>query len=84
MFVALKESGCRPDAVSKPNRNGTIDYGLFQINGENLTLEDNVRRAKEKYDAGRVGVSNWSAWFSVCTPGNNPQPKYPNVIKKCK
>jgi soluble lytic murein transglycosylase-like protein len=34
--IALHESGGRPEAVSPPNRNGTIDIGLMQINSANL------------------------------------------------
>lgn len=30
--VAFAESGFKADAVSKPNRNGSRDYGLWQIN----------------------------------------------------
>jgi hypothetical protein len=79
LFIASKESGCRMDAVSS-----TADYCIFQINREPLTAKNIdlcVRRAWEKYAGGRVGNNNWSAWYSVCTPGNNPQPKYQNI--KC-
>jgi hypothetical protein len=79
LFVASKESGCRMEAVSK-----TADYCLFQINKEPATGKDVelcVRRAWEKFVGGRVGSNNWSAWYAVCSPGNNPQPKYSGI--KC-
>lgn len=34
--IAMKESGLRAGVVSKPNRNGTRDYGLMQHNGRYL------------------------------------------------
>lgn len=36
LAVAQQESSFNPNAVSKPNANGTVDYGLFQINSSNL------------------------------------------------
>jgi transglycosylase-like protein with SLT domain len=36
LAVAQQESSFNPNAVSKPNSNGTVDYGLFQINSSNL------------------------------------------------
>lgn len=79
IFVATKESGCNMAAVSR-----TQDYCIFQINREPATGKDLdlcVRRAWEKFTGGRVGSNNWSAWYAVCTPGNDPQPKYSNL--KC-
>lgn len=84
LFVAKMESGCIADRVSEPNRDGTRDFCLFQINREKLTaqsLDVCVRRAFEKYTAGRVGEKNWSAFYAVCDV--NAQPKYPKVIKNC-
>lgn len=83
LFVASKESGCVADRISEKNSNGTRDFCLFQINQEKLTaqsLDVCVRRAFEKYTAGRVGVKNWSAWYAVCDV--NTKPIYPN-IKNC-
>lgn len=34
--IAMKESGLRAGVVSRPNRNGTRDYGLMQHNGRHL------------------------------------------------
>lgn len=94
LFVASKESGCIADRISPKNKNGTKDYCLLQINQEPLaaqSLDVCVRRAWEKYQAGRVGEKNWSAWFAVCLKENTkenprpyPVPKYPSVIKNCK
>lgn len=94
LFVASKESGCIADRISPKNTNGSRDYCLLQINREPLaaqSLEVCVRRAFEKYQAGRVGEKNWSAWFAVCLKENTkenprpyPVPKYPKVIKNCK
>jgi hypothetical protein len=79
LFVAERESGCRMEAVSR-----TQDYCIFQINREPATANDVdlcVRRAYEKFVGGRVGSNNFSAWYAVCTSGNNPQPKYEGI--KC-
>lgn len=84
LFVAKMESGCVADRISEPNKDGTRDFCLFQINREKLTaqsLDVCVRRAFEKYRDGRVGVKNWSAFYAVCDV--NAQPKYPKVIKNC-
>jgi hypothetical protein len=36
--LAMCESSLNPTAVSKPNRNGTVDYGLFQFNSKHAPL----------------------------------------------
>lgn len=36
LAVAQKESSFNPSAVSPKNSNGTVDYGLFQLNSSNL------------------------------------------------
>lgn len=80
--VLSHENGSlNPNAIGGPNKNGTYDYGCFQINGEKEALDPVVSatRAYDKYKGGRVGANNWSAWYAVCTPGNNPQPKYAGV-----
>ena len=77
LFVMKKESGCNPNAVSPTN-----DHGLFQIHGEKIyDPAQNTARAYQKYEGGRVGANNFSAWYAVCSPGNNPQPKYAGI--KC-
>jgi len=66
--VARCESGMQ-DKESKPNKNGTKDYGQLQINSlwlevygltpaQLLDTETNIATAKKIYD--RTG--NWSAW----------------------
>lgn len=79
LIVAFKESGCRMQAVSS-----TKDYCAFQIHKEPATLTSIdlcVLRAYQKFVGGRVGSNNFSAWYAVCTPGNNPQPKIKGI--KC-
>ncbi len=74
-LTMMKESGCDPNKVSRTN-----DYGLFQLH--NLDVRDpaqNVAIGYQKYHGGRVGEDNFSAWFAVCTKGNNPQPKYEGI-----
>jgi type II secretory pathway pseudopilin PulG len=75
MLVMSKESGCRANAVSRTN-----DHGLFQLHNQAVyDPAQNIAIAYAKYAGGRVGANNWSAWYAVCTPGNNPQPKYAGV-----
>lgn len=84
LFVAKMEGGCIADRVSPPNSDGSKDYCTFQINKEKLaaqSLDVCVRRAFEKYTAGRVGVKNWSAFYAVCDV--EAKPIYPKVIKNC-
>lgn len=64
MAVARAESGWNPRAVGGPNRNGTYDYGLFQINqihnptpAEKTDGAANARRAFQIYRS-----SGWKAW----------------------
>lgn len=66
--IALAESGGNPNAVNRANRNGSTDYGLFQINTVHGSLlasgswnnpVDNARMALKVYqDAG----SKWTPW----------------------
>jgi len=37
LAIAQQESSFNPNAVSQPNKNGTVDYGLMQINSSNLS-----------------------------------------------
>lgn len=62
--VALAESGGRSDAVSPPNRNGTVDYGLWQVNSVHgydpkslLVPTQNATAAHAVYRA-----QGWKAW----------------------
>ncbi|MDQ3816096.1 MAG: hypothetical protein M3362_00210 [Acidobacteriota bacterium] len=68
LAISQAENGSRKcDRASKPNKNGTIDYGVFQINSVHLKkgwklseLKDcykNVDYAYEIYKA-----SGWNPW----------------------
>lgn len=59
IWMARCESGLRKDAINTKNRNGSVDYGVFQINsvhikrhGDEFTKDwrENVRVAKKIYD----------------------------------
>lgn len=77
MLVMKYESGCNPSKDSSTN-----DHGLFQLHNQDVhDPAENVKIAYGKYVGGRVGANNWSAWYAVCTTGNNPQPKYDGI--KC-
>ena len=79
LFVASKESNCNQSAVSKTN-----DHCIFQIHNEPDTGKDInlcVKRAFDKYKSGRIGVNNFSAWYSVCGIGSNPIQKFEGI--KC-
>lgn len=69
--VALAESGGNERAVSKPNANGTIDRGAWQINsvhtailktGDPLVLADNARMAYAVWKS-----QGWNAWTTYKT-----------------
>jgi hypothetical protein len=85
LFIADKESiGCTANISSKANSDKTFDFCIFQINQEPDTRHDIhkcVKRGYEKYVEGRIGKNNASAWYAVCTTGNNPVPKYAGI--KC-
>ena len=66
--VALAESGGNPGAVNRANTNGSVDYGLFQINtvhgslltqGDKFNPADNARMAFTVYS--RAG-NKWTPW----------------------
>lgn len=67
--VALAESGGNSEAVSPPNRNGSTDYGLWQVNSVHgypvaqlLEVVGNARAAHEVF--GRQGWTAWSVYKS--------------------
>lgn len=78
-YIMWRESRCQEKVISKPNRNGTRDYGLLQINsswkavtretcgtrGVPLLLNHdcNLRVAKYLFDNG--GFGHWSATSGV-------------------
>lgn len=45
-YIAWRESRCNPSAVSKPNRDGSTDHGLVQINSSWKTVVADVCRAQ--------------------------------------
>lgn len=65
--IAKCESSMNPKAINTKNRNGSVDYGLFQINSVHgytanylMDVDNNLRIARELYD--RQG---WMPW--VCS-----------------
>lgn len=65
--IAKCESSMNPKAINTKNRNGSVDYGLFQINSVHgytanylLDADNNLRIARELFD--RQG---WRPW--VCS-----------------
>lgn len=78
-YIMWRESRCQEKVVSKPNSNGTRDYGLLQINsswrtvtknvcgGTNLNVllnsKCNLKVAKYLFDNG--GIGHWSATSGV-------------------
>lgn len=68
--VGLAESDGQTDIVSKPNDNGTVDYGLMQINSIHNPMAQNwrdpavnVKMAKTIYDAAKArGLNGWQPW----------------------
>lgn len=74
-YIMWRESRCQEKITSKPNSNGTRDYGLLQINSSwrtvtrqvcksnnmkvLLTSECNLKVAKYLFDNG--GLNHWSA-----------------------
>jgi len=79
--IALQETREQPSLVSDPNRNGTRDFGLMQINSINLAAyglseqtalnpELNVRAAARLiYDIQRRGIKSLLDIFSVYNAG---------------
>lgn len=65
--VALAESGGNPGAVNRANSNGSVDYGLFQINtvhGSLLTQGDKFNPA----DNAKMAFTVWSRAGNKWTP----------------
>lgn len=68
LAISQAENGTRQcDRVSKPNKNGTVDYGVFQINTvhtKRISVEDlkdcrkNIEFAYKLFKE----QGNWSAW----------------------
>ena len=71
--IALAESGGNPRAVNTANRNGSVDYGLFQINtvhgsllsqGDKFNPVDNARMALTVYKQAGYSWKPWSTFNS--------------------
>lgn len=66
LAVATAESGLNPRAVNNKNRNGTSDYGLFQINSiHKPTAQEKVdpyANAKRAYRIWKDAGGKWSPW----------------------
>lgn len=65
LSIAKAESGLSCNRISKPNRDGTVDRGLFQLNSRYHPYipdcTENILKAKEIRDV----WGNYNAW-SVC------------------
>ena len=78
-YIMWRESRCQEKVVSKPNSNGTRDYGLLQINSSWKTVTKNVCGGKSmnvllnskcnlkvaKYLFDNGGIGHWSATSGV-------------------
>lgn len=64
--VASAESGLNPRAVNTANKNGTSDYGLFQINSIHkptaLERVDPYANAKRAYQIWKDAGNKWAPW----------------------
>lgn len=68
--ISLAESGGNTDAINRANSNGTVDYGLMQINSIHGIQNDkwsdpvvNTRYAFKIYsDAKARGLNGWQPW----------------------
>lgn len=75
--ISFAESGGRVDAVGGPNKNGTYDYGLWQINSVHKAYDKDKLLADPQYNANAaheifVG-QGWKAWSSF---NNNSYAKF--------
>lgn len=75
-MLAMKlESGCDPNIVSPTN-----DHGLMGLHDRPVyDPAQNIKIAYDLYLEGRVGDMNFSAWYTLCTFGTNPQPQFAGV-----
>lgn len=63
MAICQAESGGRPDVVSKPNTNGTRDYGLMQLNQiPVLDPAENIRIAYVQKYKTKQGWNHWTVY----------------------
>lgn len=62
--IAIAESGGRSEAVSKANRNGTQDWGLWQINKGGAAMLDANANAKQAISMSKNGAT-WRPWCTA-------------------
>jgi len=68
--IALTESGFDTAAISKPNRDGLRDYGLYQIHPTNFAkLGLTYQSVMDPCEASRAAAT-WFSIFSVYNTGN--------------
>lgn len=68
--IALGESGFETSLVSKPNHDGSRDFGLYQINEKNLAKLGLTRSSvMDPCEASRAAAA-WYCVFSVYNTGN--------------
>ena len=83
--IAMAESGGDAAAFSAPNRNGTIDRGLWQINSvhaqyPDATMRDPVHNARAMFALSRGG-RDWSPWTTFTQANNSYRAFLPQVQK---
>lgn len=68
--LAQTESGFETSLISKPNHDGSRDFGLYQINSKNLAkLGLTHETAMDPCEASRAAAT-WFSIFSVYNTGN--------------
>jgi hypothetical protein len=60
--IMRAESGARPNAIGGPNRNGTYDYGCWQINNTSRALDPLVGAKIALYKYSRSGWYPWTVY----------------------
>jgi len=60
--IMKAESGARPNAIGGPNRNGTYDYGCWQINNTERALDPLAGAKIALYKYNRSGWSPWTVY----------------------
>lgn len=60
--IMRAESGARPDAIGGPNRNGTYDYGCWQINNTPRALDPVTGAKIAMYKYSRSGWYPWTVY----------------------
>jgi hypothetical protein len=66
--LVTQESGWRPYVTSRPNRNGTFDYGLFQLNSATFPAARGWTIERQADEALKFLASNYKqsgSWFDA-------------------